>query len=312
MEMHRYPQREVPENSGVIFDIKRFATDDGPGIRTTIFLKGCPLDCLWCHSPESKSYEPELLFVEKNCVGCRSCENVCPEGVHSFLDHKHLLDRKGCIQCGRCVEACLQEALEIKGKKVTVEEVVEEVRKDVSFFRNTGGGVTFSGGEPTAQPEFLRSLLRFCKEEGIHTAVETCGFVKWNVLSRMLEFVDLFLFDVKHIDPIRHRKLTGQSNNLILRNLERLLQHSKPIEIRVPLIPKINDSDRYLIQLFSYVHSIGLGSVTLLPFNEAAGSKYSWCGKRFALTRLKTQSEEQLRKMVDLGTRMRIDVRVQM
>jgi pyruvate formate lyase activating enzyme len=312
MEMHRFVQREVPENSGVIFDIKRFATDDGPGIRTTVFLKGCPLDCLWCHSPESKSYEPELLFVEKKCVGCRSCESVCSEGVHSFFDQEHLLNRKRCIQCGRCVEACLQEAIEIKGKRVTVEEVVDEVRKDIPFFRNTGGGVTFSGGEPTTQPSFLINLLESCKEEGIHTAIETCGFVEWPILSRILEYVDLFLFDLKHIDPNRHRKLTGQSNDLILHNLERLLQQYKPIEIRVPLIPKINDSDQHLIQLFSYVHSIGLRSVTLLPFNEAAGSKYSWCGKRFALNRSKTQPEERLRKMVELGARAQVSVRVQL
>jgi len=312
METHRQAQREVSESDGVIFDIKRFATDDGPGIRTTVFLKGCPLDCLWCHSPESKSDDSELLFVRKKCVGCGSCESVCPEGVHSFLDHEHLLDRKRCIQCGRCIEACLQEAIEIKGKRVTVQEVVEEVRKDIAFFRNTGGGVTFSGGEPTAQPQFLMSLLGSCKEEGIHTAIETCGFVEWKILSKIVEYVDLFLFDVKHIDSIRHRKLTGQSNDLILSNLKRLLQHSKPVEIRVPLIPKINDSDRHLIQLFSYVHSIGLRSVTLLPFNEAAGSKYSWCGKRFALTRLKTQTEERLKKMVELGVGAQVNVRIQM
>lgn len=312
MERYRFAPREVPEDRGVIFDIKRFATDDGPGIRTTVFLKGCPLDCLWCHSPESKGYEPELVLVKKKCVGCRNCESVCPEGVHSFLDHDHLLNRKKCIRCGRCSEVCLAEAIEIKGKRVTVQEVVKELRKEIPFFRNTRGGVTFSGGEPTAQPSFLMNLLKSCKNDGIHTAIETCGFVEWTILSGMLEFVDLFLFDIKHTDPLRHRKLTGQSNDLILRNLERLLQYSKPIEIRVPLIPKINDSDRHLIQLFSYAHSIGLRSVTLLPFNEAAGSKYSWCGKRFALTRLKAQSEERLKKMVELGARVQMDVRVQM
>ena len=303
--------QEAPEEHGIIFDIKRFAAEDGPGIRTTVFLKGCPLDCLWCQSPESRGFEPELIFVGKRCAGCGRCVDVCAQGVHSFIKGDHLLDRRRCVACGKCSEICLEDALEIKGRAVTVDELTREIRKDISFFLNTGGGVTFSGGEPTAQPAFLINLLRACKGEGIPTALDTCGFVEWDILSRMLDVVDLFLFDIKHMDPARHRKLTGKSNDVILDNLKRLNAIGKLMEIRVPLIPRVNDSEQHLSQLFNYIHSTGINKVTLLPFNEASGSKYSWCGKRFPLAHLKMQSEEGLKNMVNLGTRVGIEVKVQ-
>lgn len=284
--------------------------EDGPGIRTTVFLKGCPLNCIWCHSPESQRHAPELIFIEKRCIGCGECAKVCSQKAHSLSTGRHLLDRKRCIVCGKCWEICSLEALEIKGRTVAASEVIKEIKKDIPFFRNTTGGVTFSGGEPTAQPKFLGNILKVCKEEGVHTALDTCGFVKWDILRSLLGFVDLFLYDIKHMDPGEHLKLTGKSNRLILDNLKKLVQEGKEVNIRVPLIPGMNDDEKNLTHLFSHIRTLGIKEAILLPFNEAAGSKYDWCGKRFPLANLKVQSDEQIKVMADLGSRLGVTVKV--
>lgn len=188
--------------NAIVFDIQKFSIHDGPGIRTTVFLKGCPLRCVWCHNPESWRPEPELLFTAAKCSGCRRCAEVCPAGVHSFTaDGRHELDRAACVRCGKCVELCPAEALELCGRSFTVEEVMAEVRKDCIFYENSGGGMTLSGGEPMMQFDFLHALLRLAHKAGLHICLETCGFAAWKQYETILPFVDLFLFDIKTIDP---------------------------------------------------------------------------------------------------------------
>ena len=207
-------------HSGTIFDIKGFALNDGPGIRTTVFMKGCPLDCLWCHNPESKSRKSELFFDSRKCVGCRSCE-VCPYGCHVFTDTEHIFNREKCIACGKCAAECYTDALELVGTEKSVEEIIAEVMKDEAFYENSGGGMTLSGGEPMFQFDFTYELLKRAKENGLHTCIETCGFAKWEQYEKIADLVDIFLFDYKETDPGKHKEFTGVTNELILENLKK-------------------------------------------------------------------------------------------
>ena len=228
--------------SAFVFDIEKFAVHDGPGIRTVIFIKGCPLHCLWCHNPESQSFEPELLFRAEKCTGCGKCAAVCPEHCHTVTNGKHTFDRAECRHCGLCAEHCPAEALISVGRKMSVDEVMKEVMKDQVFYRNSGGGITLSGGEPMAHFAFTSALLKAAKEAGIHTAVETCGFAPWDRIRELLPLVDLWLWDVK-ASPEKHEKLTGVPAEPILENLHKLDQAGETIILRCPLVPGINDSD---------------------------------------------------------------------
>ena len=218
---------------GWVFDIQRYSVNDGPGIRTTVFLKGCPLGCLWCDNPESQYKMPELLYLPSLCVNCQRCVAVCEFGATTVgPDGKIQINRSLCQVCGKCVEACLTGARVLMGRLMGVEEVVQVVNKDTLFYRNSGGGVTVSGGEPTHQAEFVKALLARCHESGLHTALDTCGLVEWDVLEEILEYTDLVLFDLKHMDSEEHRKLTGVGNEIILQNLERLASF-KSVVVRV-------------------------------------------------------------------------------
>jgi pyruvate formate lyase activating enzyme len=205
---------------------------DGPGIRTTVFLKGCPLKCKWCHSPHSISIKPQLAFFANRCIACGACVNVCPQGAQivSVTERRVLWEK--CDNCGKCAEACPSKALEMVGEWFTVEQIINIVERDLVYYKNSGGGVTFSGGEPTAQPEFLASCLQKCKDLGIHTALDTCGFAKWSVFEKILPHVDLFLYDIKHMDNGKHAQFTGVGNELILENLKKISQRGKPVWVR--------------------------------------------------------------------------------
>ncbi len=227
----------------LVFDLQKFSIHDGPGIRTTVFLKGCPLHCLWCHNPESQSPEAELFFESRKCTSCRNCETVCPVHCHRFRDGEHVLERGLCIHCGKCAEQCPADALAGVGFPMEIRRIVAEVMKDEPFYRNSGGGVTVSGGEPMMFPEFTRELLRACREKGLSTALETCGFCREDALRAVIPFTDLFLFDVKCVDPARHRKFTGADNAPILKNLRMLDREGAALRLRCPLIPGWNDSD---------------------------------------------------------------------
>jgi len=263
-----------------IADISRFATHDGPGIRTTVFLKGCPLSCAWCHNPETVSPTPEIGYVVRKCVGCGECVRTCPKGAHRMEDGRHVFDRALCIACGACADVCLGEALRLYGREMTVNEVLAIVLKDRAFYEQTGGGLTLSGGEPLLQTEFCAELLAISKREHVHTAVDTCGAVPWEAFERVLPLTDLFLFDLKHTDPVLHERYTGADNTQILANLRRLSASGASIEIRIPVIPGVNDDDVFADAADQLLSSLsGITAVKRLPFNPCARSKYEAVGR---------------------------------
>jgi pyruvate formate lyase activating enzyme len=270
---------------GIIFDIKRYAIHDGPGIRTTVFLKGCPLDCSWCHNPEGKAMESEFMWRENRCLGCRACQKSCPKSAISFDSAAPIIDYSKCIMCLNCVDACYSEALELVGRDLTVPEVMEEINKDRVFFDESGGGVTFSGGEPTTQPEFLVSLLVECKKMGIHTAVDTSGYTTSETLLEISELVDLFLYDLKLMDDEKHKKYCGVSNGSILNNLRKLSERGNQIIIRFPLIPDVNDDEENVEELEAFVSSLrNVKDLSILPYHKTGVFKNKRLKGRAAFT----------------------------
>ncbi len=300
---------DLPPSTGIIFSIDRFVAEDGPGLRTSVFLKGCPLKCIWCHSPQSISEKPQLVFYSKRCIGCGGCVKVCPQDAQIVsATERHVLWDK-CDDCGKCAENCPSKALEMVGDWLTVEKVIDIVRRDISYYKNSGGGVTFSGGEPTMQPRFLLACLKKCKEIGIHTALDTCGLVKWPVFDEILPYVDLFLYDIKYMDSDKHKQLTGVGNELILENLNRINQRGKPIWVRVPLIPGYNDSEKDVGKIANFVGLMkSVEKVSLLPYNRAAGVKYQFIGKHYELEHVVHQSEEKLMALADVFSILGIEV----
>lgn len=255
---------------GIITDIKRLAIHDGPGIRTTVFFKGCPLKCKWCHNPESISFDKQLAFFEKKCINCRKCENIC--NFHKF-DGKHTIDFENCYACGNCAKICPTQALKLYGREVTVQELMPLLLEDRIFFEESDGGVTLSGGECLAQPIFAKELLIALKKENINTAVDTCGFVKTEVLDEILPYTDIFLYDIKAIDEQVHIDCTGVSNELIKSNLDYLGERGSKIEIRIPLVPFYNDGE--MAKIGEFLTSVkGILGVRILPYHNFCDSRY--------------------------------------
>lgn len=265
--------QEENEMKGRIFEIKRFAVHDGDGIRTTVFLKGCPLKCVWCHNPEGIGFEKQLAYYSHKCIGCGACAAVCPAGVHSFENGIHKVEREKCIACGKCEEACFSQALKIYGTEISVEELLPILLEDKDFYGNSNGGVTLSGGECLMQADFCAELLKKLKEQGIHTAVDTCGFVSREAIDKVMPYTDIFLYDLKAYDEETHIKCTAQSNKMILENLRYIDQCGKAIEVRIPYVPDYNSDEIEKIEtVLSQLKN--LTKVRVLPYHNYAGSKY--------------------------------------
>jgi pyruvate formate lyase activating enzyme len=294
-------QREsaIRSQTGVIFDIQRFAIHDGPGIRTLVFMKGCPLRCLWCQNPEGLSLSKSLGYFEFRCIHSKRCISSCPSHALSFEKNGLVINRSACDRCALCVEACPSGALSIIGREISAEDLVGEIEKDVLLFDNSGGGVTFSGGEPLFQPDFLRESLVRCKERGIHTAVETSGHAVPDVFKSVVDYVDLFLFDLKIIDDEDHRRYTGISNRAIKENLTTLVRRKrgKNVILRFPVIPGVNDTEKNVGELVSFVRGLdGIGEVDLLPYHDVS-EKYRRLGVEYKMSTHLAPSGEKLNRI---------------
>jgi len=293
-----------------LLEIERFAIHDGPGIRTVVFLQGCPLRCPWCANPESQMVGNHLLHYEKKCVKCGSCIKACPHGYISFRNGRLVFDRRDCEDCSLCVEVCPQSAIKIAGKDVLVDEVMNTVLRDKDYYQHSGGGVTFSGGEALMQIDGLLSLLESCKKEGIHTAVETCGQVPLSHIERALPWVDLFLFDIKHTDA-QKLNLTVKGNwNLIQSNLLRIVQDApQKVILRVPCIPDFNLSPAFIDNVFQLARELCIERVDLLPYHTLGKDKYLWMGLQYPYLE-KSLEADSLLVYKEKGSRMGLDVRI--
>lgn len=261
--------------TGMVFDIKRYAIHDGPGIRTTVFMKGCPLSCQWCHNPEGLSIEPCITYDAKQCIGCRECITACPENALELTPQGIILNKDVCTACGCCADICTAKAREMAGRQETVSHLLDIISRDRLFYETSGGGVTFSGGEPLLQWKALVPLLKGCSKSGIHRAVDTSGYCPWEALEEVAKHTDLFLFDLKLMDDTRHMVHTGVSNELILSNLKKLSRTGISLIIRVPLIPGINTDSKNLKKTGAFIAGLtGVQQVDLMPYHDFQRSKY--------------------------------------
>ena len=286
--------------TATVFNVQRFSLGDGPGIRTTVFMKGCPLNCLWCHNPESKNAYPELMLYPDKCIGCGSCLKVCPKGLHTIGEQgEHLIDREKCARCFACSESCVG-ALEAAGKEMSVEEVLTEVLKDNAFYLNSGGGMTLSGGEPLMHFDFSLALLQSAKERGLHTCIETCGYAPWEHIEALIPYVDIFRWDVKEIDPARHKEYTGVSNERILENLRKLSAAGAEIVLRCPIIPGLNDRKEHLSGIAALAEELsGVTRVDVEPYHPLGQGKSEALGRDYPLSHLSFPENEQVQGWID-------------
>ncbi|MDO8686006.1 MAG: glycyl-radical enzyme activating protein [Clostridiales bacterium] len=280
--------------TGTIYNIQRFSIHDGPGIRTTIFFKGCNLRCLWCHNPESISFQKEVEIYQERCIGCGNCIRICPQGAH-YIDETgtHHINRSTCDGCLKCADNCFAEALMAVGTVVSVENLMKSILTDLPYYENSGGGVTFSGGECMAQVDFLREVLRACKEQRIHTAVDTAGNVPWVSFEKIIDYTDLFLYDLKAADSNVHKRLTGSGNALIVDNLRRLCAAGKQVFVRIPYIPGNNDAE--LVGMIHIMEGMAIDRVEIIPYHRLGESKYKSLdiGNEIKLFALPTEQEIQ-------------------
>ena len=295
---------------GNIFNIQKYCIHDGPGIRTTVFFKGCNLRCFWCHNPESLRIEPQLqLFLDK-CIGCGKCFAVCPTGAHRMMGTNHEFLQELCNGCGKCADVCYVEALVLRGRSVSVKEVIDEVEKDRPYYETSGGGVTFSGGEPLIQKDFLLCLLRECKAAGLHTAVDTAGNVPKETIEAAMPFVDLWLYDIKMLDEAKHREATGAGNSRILENIKMLAALDKEIIVRVTVVPGVNDNQAEMESIAGFISGLKtVKHVELLPFHRMAGGKYQSLGMEYRAEGLEPPASESLQAYAEIFKQLGINAK---
>jgi pyruvate formate lyase activating enzyme len=298
--------------TGIVFDVKRYAVHDGPGIRTTVFLKGCPLRCLWCHNPESWHQAPEQSLRPSQCRACGRCVEHCPQQAIACRDNVAVTDPEKCVACGRCLDACAAGAREIVGREVRLSEIIAEIERDVVFYDESGGGVTISGGEPLMQHEFTAALAAECQRRHLHTALDTTCHAAWCVIEAFIDNVDLFLCDLKHMDSAAHERLTGVPNELILENIRRIAQRDKAMILRVPVIPGLNDSDENFAAVGEFAQELdGVDRLDLLPYNEVMQAKVARLAKPYELWQAKTPDRQRMDELAgrlsEYGLHVKVD-----
>lgn len=296
----------------LIFDIRRYSINDGPGIRITIFMKGCPLKCAWCHNPESQSPEVQKLYTASKCIGAQDCIEVCPNNALTLTSEGIVTDAEACNLCGKCAEACPSKAIEMSGKLYGVEDLMKIIERERIHFEHSGGGVTFSGGEPLMHPEFLIEMLKACGEKGLHRAVDTCGFASNETLLEVAKHTDLFLFDLKLMNPIHHKKWTGVDNRLILKNLKILAETGAKINIRIPLIKNVNSNIEELTEMARFIYELpgAKPQVNILPYHNIASGKYKKLEMIFNEQNMKEPSEVDILQSVAIFNRFGIETEV--
>jgi pyruvate formate lyase activating enzyme len=281
--------------TGIVFDIRRYSIHDGPGIRTTVFLKGCALSCWWCHNPESQASRPEVVLHEARCIRCGACVETCPHGAVAWVDGVPVTDRSKCEACGTCTRECHAEAREVAGREMTIEQVLAVVERDRPFYDESGGGVTLSGGEPLLQPHFTAGLLAAAKRHGLTTVLDTSGHAPWESLERLRGDVDLFLYDLKLVDAVRHRRYTGVSNHRILANLRRLSELGHQIVLRMPVVPGITDDPENVQAVRDLATSLPrLARVDLLPYHRIGVGKYLRLDRTYQLLHTDSPTRERM------------------
>jgi pyruvate formate lyase activating enzyme len=308
--------------TGAVFHIQRFSIHDGPGIRTTVFLKGCSLHCFWCHNPEGRRPSPEIQYFANRCIACGACVTACPNSAHELHDGLHVFHLDRCRVNGACVETCYPQALQLSGRMMTVEQVVEEVLADRAFYESSGGGVTLSGGEPALSGDFARRLLEECKREGLHTALETCGEYPWHFLELLLPVTDLIIMDIKLMSGERHREATGRTNDRILSNARLLAQTGKPMIMRTPIVPGVNDSEEDVRQVASFVRELcelrktnGTADIhpivyELLAFHRLASDKYTSLGLEYEASAIQPPTRERMSVLANVAKGCGINARI--
>lgn len=289
------------DQEGIVFDIQRYSIHDGPGIRTIVFLKGCPLSCRWCCNPESQIMKPVVMYQQKSCVQCGRCIKACALGAISF-DNPTFVDREKCVSCGKCVDVCISGALSMKGRVQTVWETIQTVQKDATHYRRSGGGLTLSGGEPLTQPDFALELLKAAKERGWTTAMETTGFAPVEVIDRVMPYVDYALVDIKHINSDIHKQFTGVPNERILENAQRIASITNAV-VRVPTIPGFNDNAATFEAIGQFALTMhGVKTIHLLPYHTFGENKYGLLGQAYPMDgvpNLSVEKQNELKAVIE-------------
>jgi pyruvate formate lyase activating enzyme len=287
--------------TGTVFEIERYALHEGPGIRTLVFLKGCCLRCLWCCNPESQAHPPQLVYWTNKCIGCGVCVENCPRQALTLADSGISIDRSRCRVCGKCADLCNAEALVLIGREMTPGQVLAEVLKDSLFYRKSGGGVTFSGGEPLIQHEFLKETAKICKENGVNTAIETSGCVRWEIIEEVLPYIDLFLYDLKEMDENRHKRFTGVGNDMILNNFKKLVKIGKELVVRIPIITAHNDRDENYRRIIEFLKPRAPGiRIDLLPYHRLGKAKYDRLDQNYELNAIDPPTQERMAEIQKL------------
>lgn len=315
-EKDNYYDENINEKRAVVFDIQRFSIHDGPGIRTTVFFKGCNLNCKWCHNPESISSSYELYWDVNNCMNCRRCAAVCKENVHLFnFDEnnniEHLVNRSKCNFCRRCEDVCPYQAIKVVGSRVTLNDLILVVLRDELFYKNSGGGVTISGGEPFCQYEFLMEFLKILKEKNINTTVDTNFYIDWEKIQAVMSYVDLFLVDLKTINDDNHIKFTGVSNRLILDNIKKLSETEKDFWIRISIIPDVNNFSSEINNIISFIKTIeNCNKIQLLPFHQSGKHKYKCLGLDYEFLDCSAIDNDEMEKIKSIFEKNNINIKV--